>query len=111
APAAIAMFDTDMRYVVASDRWTRDYGLEDVDPIGRSHYEIFPEISDEWKEIHRRCLEGKVERRERDAFVRDAGYTEYIRWEIHPWYSTPDAIGGIIMFTEVITDRVEAEES
>ena len=33
------------------------------------------------------------------------------RWEVRPWYATSGEIGGIIMFTEVITDRKRAEES
>ncbi|MBO1351333.1 MAG: hypothetical protein EBE86_030015 [Hormoscilla sp. GUM202] len=33
-------------------RWLTEYRLEDIDIIGRSHYEVFPEIPSRWKEIH-----------------------------------------------------------
>jgi PAS domain-containing protein len=36
---------------------------------------------------------------------------DWVRWEVRPWYATSGEIGGIIMFTEVITDRKRAEES
>jgi signal transduction histidine kinase len=33
-----------------------------------------------------------------------------VRWEIHPWRQRNGAIGGIIMYTEVITERKRLEE-
>lgn len=38
APAAIAMLDTEMRYVQSSERWMQDYKLTERNIIGRSHY-------------------------------------------------------------------------
>jgi PAS domain S-box-containing protein len=108
-PAAVAMFDTDMRYLAFSRRWLTDYRLGDRDLRGLSHYQVFPEIGEEWKAIHRRCLAGAREARERDAFVRDDGAEDIIRWDVQPWFRGNDEIGGLTMFTEVITDRVRAE--
>jgi PAS domain S-box-containing protein len=111
APAAIAMFDNDMRYLVASRRWSNDYGLGERPLAGVSHYDIFPEISEEWRAVHRRCLAGATEHREEDAFPRADGSLDWVRWEVHPWFTANDVIGGIIMFTEVITERKRAEQS
>lgn len=106
-PAAVAMFDRELRYLVASDRWLEDYGI-DREVVGQCHYDVFPEIGDDWKAIHRRCLNGEINSVEEALFSRADGSIDWIRWEIHPWYEN-DAIGGIIMFTEVITERKEAE--
>lgn len=109
-PAAIAMFDRDMRYLVHSDRWVADYGLGSQSLIGRTHYEVFPEIDQRWKVIHQRCLQGVSEKTDEDHFIRQDGRTEWLRWEIHPWRTRDGQVGGLIMFTEVITARKEAQE-
>src|SRR6185503_16139001 len=51
-PAAVAMFDQAMRYIYVADRWLTDYHLEGQAILGRSHYDVFPDIPERWKEIH-----------------------------------------------------------
>lgn len=110
APAAIAMFDTEMRYLQASRRWLADYGLGGIEVLGRSHYEIFPEIPERWKEIHRRALAGQAQRCEEDSFVRSDGTVEWLQWEIQPWRRPDGGIGGLIFFTQVISERKRLQE-
>ena len=50
-----------------------------------------------------------MEKCEEDAFPRQDGRTDWVRWEIHPWRDAQGAIGGIILFSEVITERKQAE--
>jgi len=111
SPAAIAMFDTDMKYIVASRRYLVDYGLGEQDLTGRSHYEVFPEIPERWKEIHRRCLADAIERADDDPFPRADGHMDWVHWEIHPWYEDTGKIGGVILFSEVVTERRQAQEA
>lgn len=109
-PAAVAMFDRQMRYIMTSERWLKDYSLREQDIIGRSHYEVFPEILNmpEWLDHHQRCMKGESLSREEDAWVRPDGRTEWVRWELRPWLDSDGYIGGIIMFTEVITEQKRA---
>ncbi len=111
APAGVVVLDRDMRYLAASERWKRDYHLEGREIIGRSHYEIFPEISERWREIHRRCIAGATESCEADPFPRADGRTDWVRWEIRPWHHSDGEIGGIVIFSEVITARIQAEQA
>ena len=68
APAAIAMFDPEMRYLAVSHRFLRDYGLpKDLNVIGRSHYEMFPQIPQRWRDVHARVLAGEELSEDEDA--------------------------------------------
>ncbi|NTU54015.1 MAG: PAS domain S-box protein [Chlorobiaceae bacterium] len=109
APAALAMFDRDMHYIAVSHRWLADFGLVGREILGRSHYEIFPEIGEELKQIHRRGQAGETLRVDEDHFERADGSVHHLRWEMHPWRDSCGAIGGIVIFTENVTDRKRAE--
>jgi PAS domain S-box-containing protein len=110
APAAIAMFDRDMKYLSVSRRFLSDYEVKDQDIIGKSHYEVFPEINEIIKDVHRRCLAGEVIKGEEDPFVRASGKLEWIDWAVYPWQLHSGEIGGIILFSEVVTKRKLAQE-
>ncbi len=110
APAAIAMFNTQMRYIAASNQWQEDYHIQDQEIIGRSHYDVFPEIGDDWKHKHQRCLKGHVDINHDQPFEREDGSIQYLDWEVRPWYLSEDQIGGIIMFTRDVTQSLHEKE-
>jgi PAS domain S-box-containing protein len=109
-PAEVAMLDRDMRYLQVSDRWCADYSVESSQVLGRSHYELFPDLPDRWKEMHRRALQGETLRADEDRWDR-AGGTTWVRWEIRPWWNTDGMQGGIIIFAEDITHYKQTEEA
>ena len=109
-PASLAMFDTSMRYIAASKGWYRDFGLNDRDLIGRSHYEVFPGISAEWREMHRRVFTGETISAAEDAFIRADGSVQWLKWEVTPWRKIDGTIGGMIIVSEDITQRKRQSE-
>ncbi len=109
APAALAMFDRNMHYLAFSQRWAGDYGLAGQDLIGRSYYEIFPEIPERWKAVHQRGLAGEVIRLDDDRFVRADGSEHRLRWEVRPWYAADGSVGGIVIFAEDVTEYKRAQ--
>lgn len=110
SPVSIAMFDMEMRYIATSKKLISDYKLEGYQLTGKSIYEVFPEIGDDLKEIHQRCLKGAVEKREEYKFTDRNGNTYWSRWEIRPWHNATGNISGLVLFTEDITERKIAEE-
>jgi PAS domain S-box-containing protein len=111
APASLAMFDREMRYLSASRRWLSDYNLGERDLRGMSHYEVFPEIPERWKTFHRRGLAGEVVWADTDRFERADGSVQWLRWEIRPWRDTTGDVAGIVIFSEDITERKQAEQA
>ncbi len=107
-PNAIAVLDRDLHFRYVSKRFVEDYGVAGEEVIGRHHYDVFPEIPERWREVHRRALAGEVLSSELDSFPRPDGSTDYTRWECRPWYQADGEVGGIILYTEVITERRNA---
>jgi PAS domain S-box-containing protein len=110
APLAIAMFDLNMCYLAASQKWITDYHLEGKNIIGCSHYDLFPEIGEDWKLIHKNCLKGDVNKCDEAPFLRANGTIQWITWEVKPWYTQQQTIGGILMYTSDITDLKKNEQ-
>jgi PAS domain S-box-containing protein len=86
APVAIAMFDTSMRYIAHSNQWLTDYHLEGQSLIGRSYYDVFPNLPEEIKAIHQRALQGEVISKPEDVWEQPNGGKIYLRWAVQPWY-------------------------
>ena len=109
-PAAVAMLDRELRYLQVSDRWSTDYALGSPPELGRSHYEIFPDLPERWKEIYGRCLNGETVRNDEDLWERAGGQVNWLRWEIRPWGNKNGVPEGILIFSEDITGRKHSEE-
>ena len=110
SPTAIAIFDRHMHYVAVSQRWLHDYDLDAADIIGRSHYQVFPEIPPRWKIIHQECLSGRIKQCDEDEFYRPDGSLDWVRWHMRPWYNHQGRVAGAILFTEVLTSEKHATE-
>ncbi|WKN29856.1 PAS domain S-box protein [Porifericola rhodea] len=107
-PNAIAMFDHEMRYLAASQKWIEEYNLKDKKILGVCHYELFPAIREEWREIHREGLRGIHNQKDEDFFEDENGKFRWVSWDVRPWYLSKDKIGGILLYTSDITQKKNA---
>ena len=113
APIGIAIFDREMRYLAASSRFLVDQGLPGDTPlVGRLHYDVFPDIPERWREVHAQVLrDGKERSHPADPLERVDGSAAWIRWSIAPWRTEAGEIGGLVLYTELVTEAVEARTS
>ncbi len=110
APAALAMFDREMRYLAVSRRWREEYLQGEGDLIGRSHYEMVPDLPERWREAHRRGLAGETLKAEEERFERADGTVQWVRWEVLPWRAADGSVGGIVLFADDITEQKQVKE-
>ncbi len=118
APIAMAMFDTKMRFLAYSNQWLTDHNLVSQSLLGCSYYEIFPDVKEDWKEIHQQGLQGKFISRTEDRWEREDGSVLYFRWAVQPWYVNPfnasedgEAIGGLIVVADRVDELIQAREA
>ncbi|WP_346333013.1 PAS domain-containing protein [Prosthecobacter sp. SYSU 5D2] len=102
APVAMAMFDHQMRYLLANRSWVEEFSLQSVQPlIGRNQYEVFPGMHPGWRQVYDRALQGHVVRSEHDALSGPDGRRVVYRWEVRPWRRKKDAsVGGLMVTCE-----------
>ncbi|MEO5378637.1 MAG: SpoIIE family protein phosphatase [Magnetococcus sp. DMHC-6] len=112
APAAIAMFDRHSCYLQVSQRWLEEYHLTDAKKIiGKNHFDIFPDLPKRWKEIFARGLQGIFDKQFAEPFQRSAHEpTQWLNWEVSPWWDSSGEVGGILLFTEDVTPKKILEE-
>ena len=105
-PAAVAMLDIRMCYLIVSDRWIEYFQIKDK-IIGCHHYDVFPETPEYWRKNYQDCLTGKIQfiETEEDNFVRLGSNVDWLRWEIIPWHDETGKISGLLMFSEINTEK------
>ena len=107
--SAIAVHDKDYKYIFVSQRYLQDYQVKENEIIGKHHYDVFPDLPQKWHDVHKKALMGEVSSAENDPYYKDDGTVEWAQWECRPWYDRDNSIGGFIIYSEVITDRINME--
>ncbi|NLF95681.1 MAG: PAS domain S-box protein [Candidatus Riflebacteria bacterium] len=109
--SSVAVFDREMRYIYVSRRYLKEYDIEEKNVIGKCHYELFPNLPQRLCEAHQRAMAGETVSNDRDFLIQNDGSKIWGSWTCLPWYEVNGSIGGIVLYAEAITDRVNAEEA
>jgi PAS domain S-box-containing protein len=98
-PVAIAMFDKNMRYILANRQWVKEFNLSTSLPlVGKSQYEVFPNLHPGWKQLYERALQGYTMRSDHAVQVATGAAPVLFRCEARPWRQKRDAsVAGIVV--------------
>jgi PAS domain S-box-containing protein len=66
-------------------------------------------MTEHLRQLHRRGLAGEVVSADADRFERADGRVQWLRWEMRPWRDNGGQVGGIVIFSEDISARTEAQ--
>src|SRR5260221_495942 len=116
-PAAIAMFDREMRYLAVSRRYLSDLALlfstaifAPSEVIGRSFHEISPDMPQRWHAIHARALAGEELAQEEELGLRPDGAIVWGRKTVGCVRKSDGSIDYCVSVIEDISARKHAEE-
>ncbi|MCB1094762.1 MAG: PAS domain S-box protein [Verrucomicrobiae bacterium] len=107
-PMAVALFDREMHYLAANKRWLEDFSLAE-DVLGRSHYEVFPDLHPNWRRVYQRALEGETQCSDDRVVDHPDGTRSWVRWEVTPWDENDNGnAAGILISCQKMTGEKSA---
>lgn len=107
APIAIAIFDLQGRYILASPAWRRDLRLGVQEVMGLSFHALHPQASGFWHALIGTCLAGETFRREQTLWKHTDGTSDWIRWQAYP-HKAHNGETALVVLGEVISESVRA---
>lgn len=110
-PVAIAMFDRQMRYILANRQWVKEFNLSQALPlVGKSQYEVFPKLHPGWKQLYERALQGYTMRSDHAVQVATGTAPVLFRCEARPWRQKRDAsVAGIVVICNKFVGAATSE--
>jgi PAS domain S-box-containing protein len=109
APMGVAKLDRQLRFLSVNRVFVAGLRLGSATLIGRHLYEVLPEIPPNWRAEIERGLGGTVLRAEGEPLARADGSVDWVARQIHPWHDEHSQIGGIVMVTDILTQRRHTE--
>jgi signal transduction histidine kinase/CheY-like chemotaxis protein len=111
-PMSLVILDTEMRVVGASTVWEQHLQVEGTDYLGRSVYELSPQVYEPFRRSFEHALKGNTLSGKRVQVGRhnDVGHL-WMQTEVLPWRDAAGEIGGLLILADDVTEMVETLES
>lgn len=107
-PKATAFLNSNFELVHVSDQWIRDFEFDDRDIIGKTVFDLFDNVGENWGAILEDCLLG-LKHTGQKHFVTSNAEEKWFEWVNAPWFDEKENVIGIIIQAEDITQRVQNE--
>lgn len=103
APSALAMFDTNIRYVSASKAWFDFFKIADHNVQGKPQTEVVENVPENWESNYEQCLSGEVLKDIEEKVIAKDESIRWLSWNFQPWYAEKGKIQGVIVNVNDIT--------
>ena len=112
APAAIAMFDSQLRFVCASRRWVEAFLGRGGNIAGQALFEAMPHPPQGWRTSFARVLAGDVVNVDDELWQPDeSAPPRHLRWEARPWQDVSSGQPGVMLSVlDITADRAREAE-
>ncbi|HEX7884854.1 MAG TPA: ATP-binding protein [Phenylobacterium sp.] len=107
-PVSVVVTDRDARVQYASPAWINARELNGVEVIGKTLFELRPDIFEQWRQGIFNCMDGHTRSLERVPFLSRDGSQVWAKVELAPWCDMDGEVGGLIISSYDITEIVEA---
>jgi PAS domain S-box-containing protein len=108
APMAIAMTDAELRCLRYSPRWLAELGIEGQDIIGKTIFEVFPNVEADHGDGYRAALAGETVGADALWIDLPNGRRACLRCELSPWRTPDGAVGGVLIFAHDLAEMQQA---
>ena len=109
-PTALVMTDTELRVIAASGLWARSLGTTRAAALGRSLYDIAPEIYERSRKGFEEALAGGPTNVARSCVTLPIGRTVWVQSELKGWKHQDGRVGGVVLTASDVSELVEALE-
>lgn len=110
APSAIAVLDTNLKFVSCSDVWLEDFDIDKKDIESKGFSTIFKEVPISLQKALQDCLNGKNQINKGQRFSLPSGKIQWLKWKINSWKDANDNVLGLFISLEDITEKEREKE-
>ena len=101
-PVPIAMFDSNLHYILVSQPWVKMLGIPRLKLIGTNLYDSLPKAVAHRQGLDRCLSGGQMHYSAEVEIARRGASVNNFQWDVQPWYTDDGSVGGIIVASNAL---------